>query len=168
PLPPRASISDPPPPAKKGKGPVFWGVTGCCGCLTLLIVIAAIGYGFFQFVQKGAVDAATGEFTEIREGKIDAAYDRLSSSYKARLSREDFETLLNHHPAIRSNKDVAFSEKIIVNDNAHLAGTVTSSTGETEKITIELQKEGGAWKIASFELWGPSAEGPRLWRLPPA
>jgi hypothetical protein len=143
-------------------------VSGCCGCLTLILLLAAAVFGYLRFAQQGAVDAVQGEFTEIREGKIDKAYDRLSSSYKARMTRGDFETLLNQHPVIRSNKEVKFPETQIVNDTAHLAGTVTSATGDTEKITVDLQKEGGAWKIASLELWGGSSEGPGPRRLTPA
>ena len=46
-----------PPPAKKGKGLVFWILTGCCGCLLLVMLC---GGGFFGLVYTQTQPAATG------------------------------------------------------------------------------------------------------------
>src|SRR5438094_4785508 len=38
PPPPAPAPGEAAPPAKKGRGPLFWTLTGCCGCLLLLLI----------------------------------------------------------------------------------------------------------------------------------
>jgi hypothetical protein len=118
-------------------------------------MILGVGGFFFwvKFMVKGPDAVVSAELTDIRTGKIDAAYDLLTTSYKSQISRETFETMINSHPVIKANKDFTFNEKHIDNDSAHYAGTVTSDKGDKEQVTVDFQKEGGEWKISSLELW---------------
>lgn len=142
PVPPMAAGA---PPAKKGKGPLFWIAIGCCGCVLLVALLAGALGGGAYFMSKGAADAAHGWLGEIRKGQLDEAYaGGLSAEYKTQLSREDFERL-----GARLGKygDATFWHRSIDNDRAVLKGVLTAKGGPPQPITLKLVKEGGAWKI---------------------
>jgi hypothetical protein len=157
-----------PPPPKSGKSPAFWIGTGCCGCSTLLLLILAIAFGGGFFAMFSALEApkktVRTQLQEIKAGQLDAAYARLSESYRARLAREDFDALVAAHSAMRDNKDSSFSSSNIVNDTARFEGTLTASSGEKEGVTYELAKENGDWKITSIRFAGdvtiPNVDSP--------
>ena len=158
---PVSSESLPPPPAKKGKGPLFWILTGCCGCITLVVLVAAAFFSFFYFSTKGAVDATRATLEDLKKNDVDKAYGRLSSSYQARMSREEFEAFASAHPGLKDNKDSTFMSKSVKNDVATLEnGLLISSSGVTEIATFELVKEGGDWKISDIRFRdGSSSSG---------
>jgi hypothetical protein len=81
---------------------------------------------------------------------MDAAYAGLSGSYQAQLSREDFETFVGQHPALRENSDSTFFSRSVTGDTAKLSGYLVSASGSKEAVSYELVKEGGTWKIASI------------------
>jgi len=160
PPPPSKAGAPPRPPAPlpvaapaKGKGPVFWGVTGCCGCLTLLIILGVIGYFGARYWIQGPQDTVKSALGEIRDGKVDKAYDRLSEIYKSRLSREQFESELNSHPGLKGYKSIEFTQVEVLNDVAQLRGLVTSDSGSKEEVRVELHKTGSSWEITLLEIW---------------
>jgi FHA domain/Domain of unknown function (DUF4864) len=151
PVPPMAGGA---PPAKKGKGPLFWILTGCCGCLLAVALLAAlVGGGVFVLTQ-GAARAVHSELALVRQGDLEAAYDALSTGYKSEMSREEFVQLVGQHPALQSNKDATFYSRSVHNDRAVLAGVVVSSSGESEHVRFELVKEGGEWKVSAIRFDG--------------
>jgi hypothetical protein len=138
-------------PAKKGKGPLFWILTGCCGCLALVVIAVAAFIGFAVYSSKGAVDATRAMMEDLKKNDFDRAYARLSSSYQARMSRQDFEAFASSHPGLKENKDSTFTSRSVKNDVATLEnGILISSSGVTEIATFELSKEGGEWKISDI------------------
>jgi hypothetical protein len=147
--PPVPPMSGGPPPAKKGRGPLFWVGIGCCGCVLLVaLLVAVLGGGAF-FMTKGAADAAHAWLAEVRQGQLDAAYNEgLSSTYRSQLTREDFETLAGR---LRQGKDATFWQRSIDNDRAVLKGILSTESGR-RPITLKLVKEGGAWKIDEVDL----------------
>jgi hypothetical protein len=151
PVPPMAGG---PPPPKKGKGPLFWILTGCCGCLLAGILIVALVAGGAFVLTQGAAHAAHAELTLIRQGDLDSAYDGLSTSYKGELSREEFTRLVEEHPVLRDNRDATFFSRSFENDQAVLRGVVTSMSGQSEHIRVELVKEGGEWKVSDIGFGG--------------
>ena len=167
PLPPRAASrpavvapmgEGAPPPAKKGRGPVFWVAGGCCGCLTLvLIAFAAIGGGAY-FMTAAVVDAIRAQIADIKKGDLDAAYGRMSQEYRAATSREDFAAFVDRHPALKQNTDSTFISRNVANDTGTVAGTLTGG-GVTEPVSYKLIKEGGDWKISAIEFADEPAAG---------
>jgi hypothetical protein len=161
PAPPRAQAAaapvgqmPAPPLEKKGRSPVFWIVTGCCGCL-LLGVLLAMGIGGAAFYATQAPAAAVQEqLTELRRGDFEAAYRHLSRDLQAQLPPEDFERLVREHPGLAANKDATFWNRSVNNDRARLTGLLTPSSGDTETATFELVKEGGEWKITAIRVGG--------------
>jgi hypothetical protein len=139
---------------------MFWGVTGCCGCLTVLLIAGGVGYlvlrntpTLLSFAVKGPQDVVRAELDDIKGGRIDAAYDRLADDYKLQMSRSQFDLFLNAHQGLKANKTIDFEQNQIFNDTASLRAFVTSETGGKEEIRVELKKSGGSWKITLFEVW---------------
>jgi hypothetical protein len=150
----------PPPPPRKGKGPFFWIATGCFGCLTLVVLFVALIAGGIYFSARGPSDAVKGELADIRQGKIDEAYARLSEGYRARLTREDFERGIAAHPVLRDSSEGHFwSWSVhVVNNRGRVTGKLGSGPAQ-EDAAFGLTKEGGAWKISSIAVGGSDVSG---------
>jgi len=141
-------------PAKKARGPLFWIVLGCTGCvlvpaLFFALFAGVIGGGVF-YMTREPVSSVRAQLEEIREGRLDAAYARLSETYKARLTREAFLEMLEKHPALRDNADASFWNRSLQNDEMRLSGTLTARSGSKEKVAYELVRERGLWKIQAI------------------
>ena len=132
-----------PTPAKKGRGPVFWLVMGCCGCLLLALVLGGVIGGGVYMATKGAADAANAWLGEVRQSHSEAVSSGLSSAYRDRLSNEELDTIT---ATIRGSSDATFYSRSVQNERATLAGALTGSAG-TRPITMRLVKEGGGWKV---------------------
>jgi hypothetical protein len=137
-------------PAKKGRGPLFWSAVGCCGCILLAILLAGLISGGLFVMTKGAADAAQAHLQLIRQGDIEAAYADLSDELRAQVSLQDYERLIAQHEILRHSTDATFFSRSVDNDRAVLHGVVTTADGQSEQITMELVKRGGAWKITAL------------------
>jgi hypothetical protein len=156
PPPPMGAPGEAPPPAKKGRGPVFWALTGCCGCLLLVLIgIGLIGGAAF-YMTGDAVAVVRAQLNALRGGDIDGAYARLSSSYQAQMSRSAFEAFVSRHPGLRENSDSTFWSRSVKNDTAEISGILTAASGTRESVKYELVKEGGTWKISNIDIAGDS------------
>jgi hypothetical protein len=150
----------PPPPVsvRKGKSPFFWMVTGCCGCLLLgVLLVGGIG-GAALFATRAPAQAVQEQLAELRQGDVDAAYGRLSGDLQARLTREEFERLVQDHPGLKDNKDATFWSRSVSNDKARLSGVLMSRAGDVEQVTFELANEGGAWKVTGIQVGSSGTE----------
>ncbi len=180
PPPPRAAVPPPPPPraaapprmgaapgsvaasvgtpVKKGKGPLFWILTGCCGCLLLSGLLAALGGGMMYLTTKPPADAAHSALSQLSYGDTDQVYAELADSLRASMTLEDFKAMIQTHPGLADFKDATFWNRKVMNDNrAMLSGVLTTNSGSREPITIELVKQGGRWRVAKFEFRSTSA-----------
>jgi len=155
-----------PPPAKKGRGPLFWIFSGCCGCLLLVVLFAAVLGGGVFFMTRGAAEAVRATLREIKQGDLDTAYASLSTSYRAEMTREEFAELVARHPGLRDNADATFWSRSVVNDRGTLTGVLTPSSGTPEKVRIDLVREGGTWKISGFHFDVLGQEGRISWPSP--
>ena len=135
-------------PAKKGKGPVFWILTGCCGCLLVVAILAGVIGGGAYMATKGAADAAHGWLGEVRQAQMDQAATGMSSAYRSRLSAEELQTLAS---VIAQSKDATFVNRSVDNDRATLTGVLTGGPSP-QPIVVRLVKEGGAWKVDDVTL----------------
>jgi pSer/pThr/pTyr-binding forkhead associated (FHA) protein len=149
-------------PPKKGRGPFFWIVTGCCGCLLLVGLLAAVVIGAAFLMSKGAVDAVHLTLQQVKQGEIDKAYEGLAPTYKNEMSLQDFERIVSRHPGLKDNTDSTFYSRNVSNDTATISGVLTSSSGPPEPVTFKLVREGGVWRISeiSFEVGKLGRAGP--------
>jgi pSer/pThr/pTyr-binding forkhead associated (FHA) protein len=139
---------------KKGRGPFFWIITGCCGCLLLALVLAGVLGGVAFYATKGAAEAAHTEVRLVKSGEIEKAYEGLAQSYRAQMSLQEFEQLIATHPGLKDNLDATFMKRSVTNDTASISGVLVSSSGPPEPVTFTLVKEGGAWKVSGIR-FGP-------------
>ena len=161
PLPPRAATSRPPvagtpvsagaPPAKKARGPLFWAGGGCCGCLVLVLVFLGVVGGGTYFLTTGAVEAVKAQIADVKKGDLASAYGRMSEEYRSRHSMDDFVAFVDRHPSLKENTDSTFWSRIVKNDTAHIAGTLTGAGGSTEAVVYTLIKEQGGWRITEIQ-----------------
>jgi hypothetical protein len=155
--PPGGSVPAPPmggAPPKKGKGPLFWILTGCCGCILLMTLAAGGCVGFIAMTTGDAVKVARDQMEDLKSGATDTAYSRMSEGYRARYSAADFAAWVDRHPALKSNKDSTFLKRSVENDRGHLEGILTGMDGTVEPVTYELVKEAGSWKIDQIKFVG--------------
>jgi pSer/pThr/pTyr-binding forkhead associated (FHA) protein len=160
--PPAAAASAPPSPvgqmaapplgAKKGKGPIFWVITGCCSCLLLGVFGVAAFFGSIFYSTQAPANAVQTQLADLRKGDLDSAYRRLSPELQAQLPPEQFESLVREHPGLGQNKDATFWNRSVNNNRATLTGVLTTATGEVEPATFELVKEGSDWRITAIRV----------------
>ena len=147
-------LSMPPAAPKKGKSPFLWIGLGCCGCLMLGLAIFAAIFGAAWCATGAPVEAVRAQLTELKAGQIDAAYARLSESYRAQLSKDDFAAFVAAHPGLGQNADSTFMKRNVENQVAHLSGYLTDTGGKREAVEYELVKEGGGWAISAIRFAG--------------
>lgn len=140
----------PPPLAKKGRSPFFWVGLGCCGCLLLVVlVVAAIG-GVAMFATRGAVEAVRAQIADIKAGRMDEAYQRMSDGYRQSHTSADFAAFVDRHPGLKENGDSTFTTRNVQNDKAHIAGYLMAASGTRETVAYDLVKSGD-WKIEDIK-----------------
>jgi predicted component of type VI protein secretion system len=136
------------PPAKKGRSPVFWILTGCCGCLLLVALLIAVIAGGAIVATRPAANAAQQWLGEVRQNQMDDAAAGLSREFRARLDESEMQAVA---AAVQRSKDATFLQRSIDNDRAVLKGVLTGG-GSPQPITIHLVKEDGAWKVDDVRL----------------
>jgi hypothetical protein len=131
------------PPAKKGKGPVFWVAVGCCGCLLLVALLGGLLGGGAFLMTRGVADASQAWLADVREGRTEEAMAGLSDEYRSRLTPDEVEELVS---VIQQSTDATFPSRSVNNDRAVLTGVLTGS-GQPHAVIIKLVKEGDDWKV---------------------
>ncbi|HEV7502687.1 MAG TPA: FHA domain-containing protein [Vicinamibacteria bacterium] len=154
---PVPSMAPPPAAPKKGRSPVFWIGAGCCGCLTLVLLVFGLVGGAAVFATRGAVEVVHAQITLIKKGDMGAAYRKMSDNYRQSHTEADFTAFVARHPGLKENSDSTFSSKSIVNDKGHLEGYLMAASGAKETVTYELTKQSGDWKIDDIKFEGEAA-----------
>jgi hypothetical protein len=151
-------VSDAAPPPRKGKGPIFWIAAGCGGCLVVFVGFIMLVFALPFFMARGPVDAVRTQLGEIKAGQTDAAYARLSNSYREVVSREAFAGFVLRHPSLKDNADSTFMRRSTANTSAELEGYLTATGGERESVRYRLEVEGGQWKVTALEVANEAPE----------
>jgi hypothetical protein len=158
---PPAYVAPPPEPAPSGRSPLFW-VGLVFATLVVLAVVgvgAALGPGYWR--SRAVVEAVRAQLKEIREGDLDAAYERTAGEYRAAHSLEAFSTFVARHPGLKANTDATFDSRRVEGGTARLAGTLAHAAG-SEAAAYELVQEGGEWKVSGLEVDGEEAGAARV------
>jgi hypothetical protein len=136
------------PPAKKGKGPLFWVAIGCCGCLLLGLLLAGVIGGGAYMATKGAADAAHQWLGHVRQGETEQIAAGMTEAYQTRPTAEEVQAVTS---AIAQSNDATFFQRSVDNDRATLTGVLTGG-GTPQPIVVKLLKEGGTWKVDDVTL----------------
>ena len=142
------------PPARKGKSPFFWIAAGCSGCLLMVLLLVGVIAGGAFYMTSGATDVVRAQLEDLRAGRTEAAYDKLSAEYRASVSREAFAAFVARHPALKDNADSTFMSRSVNNNRAQISGSLKAGSGATESVAYRLSKEGGQWVIEDIEVEG--------------
>jgi FHA domain len=156
PPPPVPQMSAGPAPAKKGKGPLFWIFAGCCGCLLLGVVLAALFGGGLFFMTQAPANAVREQLKALKAKDDATACSHLAAS--ASLDCDRLKELAMQHPALGENKDSTFWNRSVQNDKATLTGVLVSESGRAEPATFVLTKEGADWKVVDIHFGVPGVD----------
>ena len=113
--------------------------------LGLVVVIALFIAGVF-FLTSGMADTVNAFFTEINSGNFEKAKGYLSEEFKKATSDDQLKQFL----AASSLKDYAsasWNSRSFSGAQGEISGTVTTKTGGTLPVKVNLVKENGEWKI---------------------
>jgi hypothetical protein len=129
------------------------------GCGVVLLLGCCIGGGAYFACAKfaGALGApkgqATGFFYDMREGRPEAALQRMSGAYQASHDLARFQQATMTIPAIATQTDTTFNNIQINGGGATVSGTLTTPNGP-QPVTVTLSNLGENWYIDSITIGG--------------
>jgi hypothetical protein len=152
-----------PPPAKQGRGALFWTGVGCGGCLLAVLLLVGAFAAFVYFAAQGPRNAVQGHLQSLRSGNADAAYEGLSEEYRQQVSREAFGAFVARHAGLAQHSGFSIRGYSAEGSRASLEGYLNSAKGDRETATYSLVEENGRWKISGIEV---GADRPESLRVP--
>lgn len=127
------------------------------GCLFGAGVVVALiaGIVFLALgLTAGAVNEADRFLAMLGEGKTREAYLSASETFRSGQSEESFSIAVKEL-GLNEFASASWSSRSVENNLATLEGTVTKRQGDTNRLTVNLIKEAGEWKVLALS--GPSA-----------
>ena len=152
------------PPQKSRSGGFLKGV-GCCagGCVALVVVFIAILAGIY-FYGRASISPYVEDFLALVEkSDYDAAYESVSSEWKARQSREEFEKFFV--PVKEKLGPILSKTMVGVNIQSNMSGTtgVVTYSVTFEKgsgtIVFTMKKVEGEWRVMGARYVSPLLGG---------
>jgi hypothetical protein len=125
-----------------------WVLLGCGG-LFLLSSLACVGLVWMLWSAVAPLGEAGDKFLALLgEGKTHEAYLAAGSAWRAREDEETF-TATVRDLGLTGYQSSSWTSRSFDNNVGKLEGTITTKDGGTFPATVELNFEGGAWKVAS-------------------
>jgi hypothetical protein len=109
-------------------------------------------------ITERAVEGATDFLALVGEGKTGEAYRACSTSFKTTMDEEAFARLVKS-TGLKDYASASWSSRSVDNNQATVAGTVTTKRGGRIPITINLIWENEAWRVLALSA-GPGAIQP--------
>lgn len=159
PLAPGSASVEGAPPARRGRSPFFWIAAGCGGCLMMVLLFIGLFAGGLYWMTSGVTDVVRAQLEDLKAGRLDEAYSRLSEGYREKVSRDGFAAFVGRHPALKDNAASSFWSRSVNNNRAQISGTLTSGSGATESAAYRLVNQGGTWAIEDMEVEGDRPGG---------
>ncbi len=115
-----------------------------------IIAIAVLGLIGFLFYATAALPKTANQFlTAISNGQVTEAYGLTSTTFKKSVTLENL-LAYAHALSLEEFQSVSWPSRSIKNAHATLSGDMTLRSGSVVPLTIEMEKESGAWKIDSI------------------
>lgn len=125
-----------------------------CGVVTALVAVcggAVVLLVYVVFAVTGeAVTATDNLLALIAAGKTAEAYRSTASALQAQQSEAQFAESMKRL-GLTEHQSALWTNRQIKNNQATLEGSVTTRTGSTIPLTVQLVKEGDAWKVLSIQ-----------------
>jgi hypothetical protein len=135
-----------------------------CGIAALLAILGAVlcvgvcgaGIGGVFVATEGAAREANGFLEELRGGDDEAAYARMSNTYRQSHDLNAFRQAVERIPALRQQTGASFTGRNI-NAGAVMTATISGqlnlATGPVP-IQLQLSQRGETWKIETITVQG--------------
>ena len=127
---------------------------GCLIAVAVGLAFIAIVLFFVFALTSGAVTAGNTFLSQIGSGKIADAYESASETLKSQQTVGDFEESIKKL-GLADYASASWNDRQTENGRGRLGGTVTTRSGGTIPLQMELVKEAGKWKV--FKLSAPEA-----------
>ena len=111
-----------------------------------LVAFIGIVLGAVFYMTAGMVDSADGFFAAVKDKDMDKAYSFLSEDFKAATSQAKLEKFLKQN-AIDQFKASSWSSRSSEGGRGELVGSISTDSGGTIPITVNLVKGEDGWKI---------------------
>ncbi len=113
--------------------------------LTAVLMVGALGLGACGGSKGGANRALDRYGQALRDRNYEAAYELMSSGFRAKISREDFIRMMRDNP-----REVGETARRLDKSPSRMEVSAEFEYGLGD--TMRLVQEGGAWRIASNPL----------------
>jgi hypothetical protein len=127
------------------------------GCLIALAVVGglavlgAIAVVVVFGLTRGATKAGDDFLALTSSGKIREAYESSATTLKTQQSFEAFERAVQRL-GLSEVTSASWSQRELKNDRVHLDGSGRTRSGGKVPLTMDLIKEGGAWKVLAVNV----------------
>jgi hypothetical protein len=141
-------------------GALKWVALGC-GIALLVAVVAVVSClgvcgacaGGFYAATLAPATVAQEFFQELAQGRLEAAYDKLTPRYRAEHDLEDFQGQVAMVPHLAGAGAASFSRRSLQQDGAVLGGFMPTPDGQLP-VQVRLVNEGEQWLVDSFSISG--------------
>jgi len=127
----------------------IWQAVGC-GVVAIVAFVGLIVSVVF-WATGGITDAADDFFAAANEGNYERAYGLTSQQLQGQIDAPGLEAFLIEN-GLDEVTETSWSSRSIQNDTGELEGTVTTQSGGTIPITMELIQEGEDWRIKFIDV----------------
>ncbi len=123
---------------------------------TMYLVLLAVGgiAGYWWIRTYEPVRVIQEQLAAIDEGQYPQAYEYLSSASRARLTFEEFVTLVQHNSVVTEMRNASLPLRTRKGPTAMISGVLMGYGHLTSQASYVLVQEAGQWKIQSFH-WAP-------------
>lgn len=113
--------------------------------------------------ERALTDATVGLVADLASGRSEAAYGRMSGTYRALVSLDRFAAAIDANPLLRGAHDPVPSHWAIQRGTAEVRGSVLDHSGQKIAFTAGFAQEASSWRATAFSIGNVPAlpQGPR-------
>lgn len=158
PIPPSGLPAAKPPARPSGLTPpvkVLLGCMGGCFLLGLLLLGGFLALGLK--LNADMVAPIEAQLQSLKQGNLDAAYEKTSKEFRQATSRNEFERFVKSNVALSNFQSITFLERHYKNKTGSVKGTITATDNSTSDVDYVVIDEDGIWKVQNIRIRGPLA-----------
>ena len=113
--------------------------------------------------EAALTDATVRLVGDLAAGRSEAAYGRMSETYRALVSLDRFEAAIAANPLLRGAHDAVPSHWLLQRGTAEVRGSVLDRSGKKTAFTAGFAQEASGWRATAFSIGNVPAlpQGPR-------
>jgi hypothetical protein len=122
-----------------------------------------VGAGSVNGPEAALTDATVRLVGDLAAGRSEAAYGRMSETYRALVSLDRFEAAIAANPLLRGAHDAVPSHWTLQRGTAEVRGSVLDRSGQKTAFTAGFAREASGWRATAFSIGNVPAlpQGPR-------